>query len=194
MRPSTRLCQQPDVKRSESAICLWLYPPVHTRSWRQAVADDEVCGRLIPKGAIVWVVPWVLHRNPILWENPGRFDPARFSEERSSSRSRFAYLPFSTGPGVCIGATLAMTEALLVLTAVAQAYRLRLVCKIASNIDPTRLSRSIRCFCWKKIEFPRPIFACNRDPAQKLDSHEYMPQPLEGVAVGRDFTPSASRS
>jgi cytochrome P450 len=77
-----------------------------------------VCGRLIPKGAIVWVVPWVLHRNPILWENPGRFDPARFSEERSSGRSRFAYLPFSTGPGVCIGATLAMTEALLILTTV----------------------------------------------------------------------------
>lgn len=106
---------------------LRLYPPVHTLSWRQAVANDEVCGRRIPKGSIVWVVPWALHRNPTLWENPLRFDPERFLEERSSGRSRFAYLPFSTGPRVCIGATLAMTEAVLILAALSQTYRLRLV-------------------------------------------------------------------
>ena len=104
-----------------------LYPPVHTLSWRQAVADDEVCGQCIPKGSIVWVVPWVLHRNPTLWENPERFEPARFSQERSAGRPRFAYLPFSMGPRVCIGATFAMTEAVLILAAIAQVYRLRLL-------------------------------------------------------------------
>jgi cytochrome P450 len=103
-----------------------LYPPVHTLSWRQAAADDCVCGRRIPEGSIVWVVPWVLHRNPALLENPERFDPARFSPERSAGRSRFAYLPFSTGPRVCVGATLAMTEAMLIVAAIAQTYRLRL--------------------------------------------------------------------
>lgn len=116
---------------------LRLYPPVHTLSWRQAVADDEVCGRSIPKGSIVWVVPWVLHRNPTLWENPERFDPTRFSEARSSGRSRFAYLPFSTGPRVCIGATLAMTEAVLILAAISQTYRLRLV--KAQPVEPQGL-------------------------------------------------------
>ncbi|HEV2549417.1 MAG TPA: cytochrome P450 [Stellaceae bacterium] len=103
-----------------------LYPPVHTLSWRQATADDDVCGRRIPKGSIVWVVPWALHRNPTLWENPERFDPMRFSPERNASRSRFAYLPFSTGPRVCVGATLAMTEAVLIVATMAQAYCLRL--------------------------------------------------------------------
>ncbi|MGO8918196.1 MAG: cytochrome P450 [Stellaceae bacterium] len=106
---------------------LRLYPPVHTLSWRQAVADDEVCGQRIPKGSIVWVVPWVLHRNPALWEHPERFEPTRFSEARSAGRPRFAYLPFSTGPRVCIGATIAMTEAVLILAAIAQTYRLRLL-------------------------------------------------------------------
>jgi len=73
------------------------------------------------------VVPWVLHRNPTLWENPERFEPARFSQERSAGRPRFAYLPFSMGPRVCIGATFAMTEAVLILAAIAQVYRLRLL-------------------------------------------------------------------
>lgn len=103
-----------------------LYPPVHTLSWRQAAADDYICGRRITKGSIVWIVPWALHRNPTLWENPERFDPMRFLPDRSETRSRFAYLPFSTGPRVCVGATLAMTEAVLIVAAIAQAYRLRL--------------------------------------------------------------------
>lgn len=105
---------------------LRLYPPVHTLSWRQAVADDEICGRRVPRRSIVWVVPWALHRNPTLWEDPARFDPMRFSEEHSAGRSRFAYLPFSTGPRVCLGATFAISEAVLILASIAQAYRLRL--------------------------------------------------------------------
>lgn len=104
-----------------------LYPPVHTLSWRQAAADDYVCGKRIPKGSIVWVMPWVLHRNPTLWDNPERFDPSRFSPARSAGRSRFVYLPFSSGPRVCVGGTLAMTEAVLIVAAIAQSYRLRLI-------------------------------------------------------------------
>lgn len=103
-----------------------LYPPFHTLSWRQAVEDDHVCGRHIPKGSIVLIVPWLLHRSPDLWEQPERFDPDRFSEERSAARSRYTYLPFSIGPRVCIGAAFAMTEAVLVLAAITQRFRLRL--------------------------------------------------------------------
>jgi cytochrome P450 len=102
-----------------------LYPPAHTLS-RAAVADDEVLGRRIPAGAQILIVPWLLHRNPKLWERPGIFDPERFAPERAASRHRFAYIPFGAGPRICIGAAFAMAEAMLLLATIAQRYRLRL--------------------------------------------------------------------
>ena len=58
-----------------------IYPPVHTIG-REALADDTLSGRRIPKGSTILIAPWVLHRHVKLWENPGRFDPERFSPER----------------------------------------------------------------------------------------------------------------
>jgi cytochrome P450 len=106
---------------------LRLYPPFHMLAWREALADDEVCGQLIPKGATISVVPWILHRHRKLWDDPGHFDPERFHPSRAASRPRLAYLPFGVGPRVCIGASFAMTQATMILATVAQHYRLRLV-------------------------------------------------------------------
>jgi len=80
----------------------------------------------IAKGAMVCVVPWITHRHKTLWERPERFEPERFSKAASEGRPRFAYIPFGAGPRVCIGASLAMTEMLIVLAALAQRYRLTL--------------------------------------------------------------------
>lgn len=103
-----------------------LYPPAHTLS-RAAIAPDQVLGTHIPKGSTLLIVPWLLHRNPKLWESPERFDPERFAPERAAHRHRFAYIPFGAGPRICIGAAFAMAEAVLLLATVAQRYRLRLV-------------------------------------------------------------------
>jgi cytochrome P450 len=102
-----------------------LYPPAHTLS-RVALADDEILGHHIPAGAQILVVPWLLHRNPKLWDRPGVFDPERFAPERAGSRHRFAYIPFGAGPRICIGAAFAMAEAMLLLATIAQRYRLHL--------------------------------------------------------------------
>jgi cytochrome P450 len=103
-----------------------IYPPVHTMA-RQAKADDILVGRRIPKGSTVMIVPWLLHRHVKLWENPGRFDPERFSQERSSTRARFSYLPFGGGKRICIGAAFALAEATILLATLAQRYSLRVV-------------------------------------------------------------------
>jgi len=104
-----------------------LYPPAPGISARAVLADDEVAGVKIPKGSVVLIMPWLLHRHRLLWDNPNDFEPERFSPERSHGRHRFAYLPFGGGPRICIGMALAMTEAQLILATLAQRFRLDLV-------------------------------------------------------------------
>ena len=103
-----------------------VYPPAPGLSIRQAREADEVCGFKVWPGLQILISPWILHRHRRLWEEPERFDPTRFSKEMSDKRPRFSYLPFGGGPRVCIGATLAMTEATLILAVLAQKFRLRL--------------------------------------------------------------------
>ena len=103
-----------------------VYPPAPGISIRKAKEADEVCGFKVTPGLQVMIAPWVLHRHRRLWDRPENFDPTRFTKESSEKRPRFAYLPFGGGPRVCIGATLAMTEATLILAVLAQRFRLRL--------------------------------------------------------------------
>jgi cytochrome P450 len=103
-----------------------VYPPAPGISIRQAKEADEICGFKVSPGLQILISPWILHRHRRLWDEPERFDPTRFSKEASDKRPRFAYLPFGGGPRVCIGATLAMTEATLILAVLAQKFRLRL--------------------------------------------------------------------
>jgi cytochrome P450 len=105
---------------------LRLYPPAWAFS-RRALADDEIGGYRVPKGSLVFVVPFVVHRRPKLWPEPDRFDPGRFAGEQESARPRFAYIPFGGGPRGCIGSQFAMMEAQLIVAAIAQRYRIAVV-------------------------------------------------------------------
>lgn len=104
-----------------------MYPPAPGISVRQAVSDDELCGVKVAAGTQVLVAPWVLHRHQLYWEHPDVFDPERFLPERSERRPRYAYLPFGGGPRICIGAALAMTEAVVILSVLSRQYRLDLI-------------------------------------------------------------------
>jgi cytochrome P450 len=105
---------------------LRLYPPAWGFS-RLALGDDEVGGYRVPKGSIVFLIPFVVHRRPKLWPDPDRFDPDRFAPERDAERPRFAYIPFGGGPRGCIGNQFAMVEAQLIVAAIAQRYRIELL-------------------------------------------------------------------
>ena len=95
-----------------------LYPPAWIIS-RKALEDDEICGYQVPKGALVVTSPYVTQRMPDLWPEPDAFRPERFSPEESAGRHRYAYYPFGGGPRLCIGNGFAMTEAALIIAAVA---------------------------------------------------------------------------
>ncbi|MGQ0842207.1 cytochrome P450 [Actinokineospora sp.] len=100
-----------------------LYPPVWILT-RKAVADDEVGGYHVPAGADVLICPYTLHRHPAFWDEPTRFDPERFDPDRTTTRPRYAYLPFGAGPRFCVGSHLGMMEASFVIALLARDLRL----------------------------------------------------------------------
>lgn len=105
---------------------LRILPPTPGISSRIAAKDDVLGGVPVRKGAFMLILPWVLHRSRLNWEEPERFDPDRFLSERSNGRHRLAALPFGAGPRVCIGQSLAVNEILLILATLAQQFELDL--------------------------------------------------------------------
>jgi cytochrome P450 len=61
----------------------------------------------------------------MLWTNPDGFDPTRFLPG-APPVDRFAYMPFGAGPRICVGASFALTEAVLVLARLLARFRVRL--------------------------------------------------------------------
>jgi cytochrome P450 len=110
--------------RAVVSEALRLYPPAFTIV-RLAIGPDRAGDLEIPRGAVVMIMPWVLHRHRRLWRDPDAFDPSRFLPN-APPPPRLAYLPFGTGPRICIGAQFAMAEATLVLAALVQSFRIAL--------------------------------------------------------------------
>lgn len=105
-----------------------LYPP----AWgvgRQAIASFEIGGYKLPAGTNVFLCQWIVQRDERFFPEPERFEPERWREDpvRADALPRFAYFPFGGGPRVCIGASFAMMEAVLLLATIAQRFRVRLV-------------------------------------------------------------------
>ncbi|MDP9137188.1 MAG: cytochrome P450, partial [Pseudomonadota bacterium] len=64
-----------------------------------------------------------IQRHTKLWDRPDVFDPDRFSDPESKESQRSAYIPFSAGPRVCLGASFAMQEGMLILAYLARHFR-----------------------------------------------------------------------
>lgn len=119
----------PQLRYAEQIIkeSMRLYPPVWMVSPRLALRDVTIGGYHMPAGTILAIAPWVIHRDPRFYPDPERFDPDRWLPERSQTLPKYAYLPFSGGPRICIGNSFAMMEAVLLLVAIAQRFRLELL-------------------------------------------------------------------
>lgn len=81
---------------------LRLYPSVPFIG--RTLSEDIVIGKYkIPKECYVGVQIFNLHRDPVYFPDPEKFDPDRFLQENTISRHPYAYIPFSAGPRNCIG-------------------------------------------------------------------------------------------
>jgi cytochrome P450 len=98
-----------------------LYPPV-PMTVRVAFEQTELGGIPIPRGDLVGIVIRNIHRHPAYWPEPLDFRPERFLPENKASLNRNAYMPFLSGPHMCIGNNFALMEGQLLLAMMAQKY------------------------------------------------------------------------
>ncbi|XP_041640052.1 cytochrome P450 3A40-like [Cheilinus undulatus] len=113
----------------ESAIneSLRLYP-IAARLERVAQASMEINGLVIPKGMVVMVPTWPMHRDPDVWPEPEEFKPERFSKENKDKIDPYIYMPFGAGPRNCIGMRFALVMMRLAIVEILQRYSFA-VCK-----------------------------------------------------------------
>ena len=112
-----------------------LFPP----AWiidRNCVEDDEIDGCRISRGSLILISPYVIHRHPAFWSDGERFLPDRFDKDQDHDRPRHAYFPFGLGPRVCIGASFALTEAVLVLASLIDNFDVEPVPDYVLRLDP----------------------------------------------------------
>jgi cytochrome P450 len=103
-----------------------LYPPAWLVA-RVVVEDHEARGYIVPKGSLIVLSPWVVHRNRTYFPEAERFDPDRWRAERHNGHPRFSYFPFGGGSRGCMGEAFAWMEGVLLVAVIAQRWRFHLL-------------------------------------------------------------------
>jgi len=91
---------------------LRLYPPAPLVV-RAASKEQELGGFRLNKGHTVTISFYAMHRHRKFWDAADAFDPDRFLPERLGNTP--AYMPFGTGPRMCIAAQFALAEIIVVV-------------------------------------------------------------------------------
>ncbi|XP_015163674.1 taxadiene 5-alpha hydroxylase-like [Solanum tuberosum] len=102
-----------------------MFPPVFG-NFRQTVKDIEYGGYLIPKG---WQIFWVMaktHMDSSIFQEPEKFDPARF--ENSASLPPYNFVPFGGGARICPGYEFAKIETLVTIHYLVTHFTWKLCC------------------------------------------------------------------
>ncbi|HEY0798879.1 MAG TPA: cytochrome P450 [Candidatus Baltobacteraceae bacterium] len=101
---------------------LRLFPPAWllARRAREAVT---IAGLQLPRGAAVYISPYVMQRSERCYENPQEFRPERWLD--APAMPPFTYFPFGSGARGCIGEAFAWMEGIITLATVARSTVLR---------------------------------------------------------------------
>ncbi|TKY67832.1 Isoflavone 2'-hydroxylase [Spatholobus suberectus] len=105
---------------------LRLYPVAPLLIPHESSNDCNVGGFDIPRGTMLLVNLWTLHRDAKWWVDPTRFEPERF-EGREGGEVVYNMIPFGIGRRACPGAVL------------------------AKRVMEHALGALIQCFDWEKI-------------------------------------------
>jgi cytochrome P450 len=98
--------------------------PVTTVLSRQTAVPVELGGYTLPKDRLIFISPWVFQRDAANFPAPLQFEPERFDVESGADFPKYAYLPFSSGPRICLGNTFAMMQMKINLATIWQQVQL----------------------------------------------------------------------
>jgi len=102
---------------------LRLHPPGGSFS-RYTTEATEIDRVRIPAGVMVEISILAIHYSELVWPEPWRFRPERFSDQESEGRHHCAWIPFGLGERNCIGMNFALAEIRTVLAVLCKKYRL----------------------------------------------------------------------
>ncbi|EPS69617.1 hypothetical protein M569_05150 [Genlisea aurea] len=102
---------------------LRLYPPAPV-TLRTPTRSVKLGNMTVPKGVDLMLLIGEMHHDPMIWgADAGEFKPERFSEGISgAAKTRYSFIPFISGPRVCIGQNFAMITARLSLAMILQRF------------------------------------------------------------------------
>ncbi|MFJ2190027.1 cytochrome P450 [Kitasatospora sp. NPDC087861] len=117
---------------------------LHTPNWilmRRAVAPLQYAGTRLAPGSEILFSLTALHRDPLRYPDPHRFDPGRW-RRRGDHASRKLFMPFAAGPHKCVGEAFAWTEMLIIAAAVLARWRIGLA--TPGRVHETATSATLR--------------------------------------------------
>ncbi|XP_018339157.1 PREDICTED: cytochrome P450 9e2-like [Trachymyrmex septentrionalis] len=118
---------------------LRLYPPVaalericeKTFELPPALPDEKPF--IMKKGMLVWIPVLAIHHDEKYYDNPEKFDPERFLNNKMRNSS--CYMPFGLGPRMCIAHRFAMLEIKVLL------FHLLARCELKPSVKTTSLKK-----------------------------------------------------
>lgn len=99
-----------------------LIPSVWTLSGRVCKKEIQLDDYVIPAGATMFLPMWVLNKDEKAYPSPETFDPERFSTENEKLLPKDQFMPYGSGPRICVGLNFANLEAQLLLASIAQKF------------------------------------------------------------------------
>jgi len=109
----------------------------------RTVTEDIQAGKYtFPKGTRIFILIDAINRNKNYWDKADEFIPERwFNLDESKLKSELRYIPFSTGPRVCIGQRLAREEAIVFLILIAKYFNIKAEAEVSVPISDASLFR-----------------------------------------------------
>lgn len=134
--------------------------PVAPYIFRLCQADTKISECTLPRGTIVVVSVYTMHRNPDIWgPRPNDFDPDHFNPDNTNKRNPNAFASFSLGPRNCIGMRYAKISMKIMLATMIRHFRFSTHLQM-KDIQP-KIEITLKLACGDLVKVERRLHTKN---------------------------------